>query len=441
MVFQELANHLARLTAARLTDREWRIPRFSTLYIADGPRLKGVPAIKITGTNGKGSVAAMLEACLTAAGWRVGLSTSPHLERITERIRIDGEEISAADFSQHLAELEAFLAGLLQEKGERYIPSFFEALLLITLRAFEQARVDFALFEAGVGGAHDPTSVIPGFLSVLTTVAFDHEAELGGTLAEIAAEKAGIADGESLLILGPALTGEARAAVDRTAAGRGVRVLQARRDRVRSRVRSLSGTRAVIALHGRDLEVELPLLGDSQLDNLATVLAVADAIVDAGFAIGPAGWDGLARVHWPARLEYRPGDPSWLLDGAHNEEAMAALAAFVQESFPKHERLLIYGTTSRKTYRRYLHLLPEIASEVLLTDDFDDAEDRVVLARELEGKVRLGEASCKLGEILTELRRRPGGERRLVVIAGSLYLVGKARGWLNAGVSARGLRS
>lgn len=424
------SDRLVRLTASRSTDREWRIPRFSALYQADGPWLRKVPLIKITGTNGKGSVAAMLEACLTAAGRRVGLSTSPHLERITERIRIRGEFVSTASFASHLDAVEVFLADFLRERGERYVPSFFEALLLITLRVFEEEGVDFAIFEAGVGGAHDPTSVLPGFLSMLTTVAFDHEGELGGTLVEIATEKVGIASSGSLLILGPAIGDGVREAAVQAATRRGVAVRQARRDCVRGLSRDLSGTRAAVLLGGRESEVWLPLLGDFQLDNLSTVVAAVEAIEEAGLRIGPAGLSGLAQTRWPARLEYSPGAPGWLLDGAHNEEAMTALASFVQNTFPDHERVLVYGTTSRKTYRRYLHLLPGIASEVHLTDDFDDAEDRAILARELAGRVALHGEIGSLGEILSRLRDRCGGEQRVVIVAGSLYLVGKARTWL-----------
>lgn len=426
----ELVRRLTELTARRVPDRSWRMERFVKLLEEAGPHWTGVPLVKVTGTNGKGSVCAMLEACLGAAGRRVGLSTSPHLERITERIRIDGCEITPERFEEHLVWLEGFLEDFLGRWGERYTPSFFEALLLVSFRAFEAEEVDFLLYEAGIGGAHDPTSLIPGFLSVLTTVGFDHEGELGETLTAIATEKTGIASPGSALVLGSGIQGEIKAVVEDAVRQRGLRLRQAQSDSVHLRERTSSGMIVDVRTSGGELRVRLPLHGSFQLDNLATVVAAMEEIRQTGILPHVGILAAVERTRWAARMELIEGEPSWLLDGAHNEQAVGALAETVQQLRDGRDCILLYGSTARKRYQRYLPRLGEIATEAWITDDFDDAEDREVLAGEAAKSLKVGAVSGSLEELLERLLARSG--RTLVVVAGSLYLVGRTRSWLGA---------
>ena len=428
----DFERRLIELSAARVPDRELRMERCAALLAETGPLLAGIPLIKVTGTNGKGSVAAMLEACLEAAGKRVGLFTSPHLERVTERLRIGGVEIASADFAAHLEEVESSVGRLLRKRGTRFTPSFFEALLLISLHAFRAAGVDALVYEAGVGGAHDPVSLLPGPLSLLTTVALDHEDELGHSAVQIAREKAGIADAGSILVLGPAVRGQVRRAVAGAAAVRGVRLLRARRDLLESRRADAAGALVEARLHGSgSVVLRLPLAGDFQLDNLATVIAALGELAAAGIVPRePSCLRGVEATCWPSRLQYLPGTPDWLLDGAHNEEAIAALATAVETHHGGRDRVLVFGTAARKSYRRYLHRLPSIAQEAWLTDDFDGAEDCARLTAALAGTMAVTGSSASISELLARLLARPATRGSLVIVAGSLYLAGKVRRWL-----------
>jgi dihydrofolate synthase/folylpolyglutamate synthase len=430
----DFVRRLLALSAARVLDRELRMERCALLLAEIGPLPAGIPLIKVTGTNGKGSVAALLDACLGAAGKRVGLFTSPHLERVTERLRIGGTEIASADFARHLEEVERAVGRLLRRHGARYTPSFFEALLLVSLRAFRAARVDALVYEAGIGGAHDPISLLPGPLSILTTVALDHEDELGHSRIQIAREKAGIADPGSTLVLGPAVRGQVQRTVARVTRARAVRLVRARRDLLACRQSGEAGS-VVEVRHGGggggSIVVHLPLAGDFQLDNLASAVAALGELEAAGIvACNAACLRGVEAACWPSRLQHVAGTPDWLLDGAHNDEAIAALAGAVAARFGARSRLLVFGTAARKSYRRYLHRLPSIAPEVWVTDDFDGAEDRTIVTAALAGTMAVGGSSHSLPELLERLLARPGARESLVIVAGSLYLAGNVRRWL-----------
>jgi dihydrofolate synthase/folylpolyglutamate synthase len=427
----DFARRLLTLSAARVPDREFRLERCALLLAEIGPLPAGIPLIKVTGTNGKGSVAALLEACLGAAGKRVGLFSSPHLDRVTERLRIGGTEIASADFALHLETVERAIGRLLRRHGARYTPSFFEAVLLVSLHAFSAAGVDALVYEAGIGGAHDPISLLPGPLSILTTVALDHEAELGHSRVQIAREKAGIADPGSTLVLGPAVRGQVRRAIARVTQARAVRLVQARRDLLACRQSGETGSVVEVRHRGGSTVVHLPLAGDFQLDNLASATAALGELEAAGIvACNPCCLRGVEAACWPSRLQHVAGTPDWLLDGAHNDEAIAALAGAVAAHYGARSRLLVFGTAARKSYRRYLHRLPAIAPEVWVTDDFDGAEDRTILTAALAGTISVGGSSHSLPELLERVLAQPGARGSLIIVAGSLYLAGNVRRWL-----------
>lgn len=383
--------------------------------------------IKVAGTNGKGSVAAMLEACLRSAGLATGLFTSPHLLRPTERLRIAGREVAAARLESCAQRLEPMLEAFAAGRGPEHLPSFFEILVLLSLVLFEEEGVEVAIYEAGLGGANDVVSRLPAPLSVLTSVGHDHREQLGSSLAAIARDKVGIAEAGSTLVVGPALPEEAQEAVEEEAARRGVTLLPAAAVGIEVVERRLDGTRVHLEDHPGLGSLRLPLVGGFQLANLACAVAAVEALVAGGRLTSAACLAGLARTDWPGRCEHLPGSPAWLLDGAHNGAALAELAAVVEEHFAASPRLLLFGTTRGGEWMEWGPLLERLGGEVCLVEGFFHAVPCGELARGLDGRLPVRRSFAAPEEAVAELTAAPWAAGRVVVVAGSLYLVGRVR--------------
>jgi dihydrofolate synthase/folylpolyglutamate synthase len=358
-----------------------------------------VPALHIAGTNGKGSTAAMTDAILRQAGWRCGLFTSPHLMRFTERIRIDGLEIDG----DHLARLDESVVGT-------GVPlTYFEVATVLALLAFAEAGVDVAVLETGLGGRLDATSACQPLACAITSIALDHEAILGHTLAAIAFEKAGIAKpGVPLLLAELPREADLRIAEVAAAVGAPVR-------------------RTGIDFPPAPVAPALP--GAHQMANAALAVALARAAATArGRAMSEAAIRaGLRDVRWPGRAEQVSADV--LLDCAHNPDGAAALAAMLPES-PL--RILVTSIVRDKDARAMLSRLAPCFDLVIVTrSPSERATPPGELAALLE-RTRYGERHVLViddpGRALDEARARvatvAGG---LVVVAGSIFLVGALR--------------
>ena len=336
------------------------------------------PALHVAGTNGKGSTCAMLEAIARASGLRTGLYTSPHLVRFAERIRIDGEPI--ADVEPVLS--EALTVG--------HDLSFFETATLAAFLAFRAAKVDLAIVEVGIGGRLDATNVLPSpRCSALTGVALDHQAMLGDTLAAIAREKAAIARPGVPFVLG-AMPAEARAAAEELIVAAGAPIVEA-------------------ALPD---DVAVGLAGPHQRANAAVAWTVA------GLAGLTAREAGLASARWPGRLE-RIGDV--LLDGAHNPDGARALAAALAT---EDVGAVVFGALADKSWQEMLAAVATVPAPRLYTAPKGRA---AVPFAELTA-LAPGQEAASLDEAIAQARTLANG--RTVVVCGSLYLVGEARGHL-----------
>jgi dihydrofolate synthase/folylpolyglutamate synthase len=336
----------------------------------------------VAGTNGKGSVCAMVESIARADGMRTGLYTSPHLCRFAERIRIDGDPIE-----------DERLAGLLERALEPSLDlSFFEAATLAAFLAFQEAKVDVAVVEVGLGGRLDATNVLPSpRAAAITRIALDHTDRLGPTLPDIAREKAGIAKPGLDLVLGP-MAPEVRAAIDEVARAHGATT--------------------------SDASVEPPALvglaGAHQRDN-ARIAAMLGARIGATPRAIEAG---IARVRWPGRLE-RIGD--FLLDAAHNPDGATALAShLVSLRVPASRVALVFGTLADKDWRTMLDTLAPHAALRIYVPPHGAARsgvDPLAMAA-----AHPGVAAPSMAEAVALAR-----SSSLVVVAGSLVLVGDAR--------------
>lgn len=388
--------------------------------------LKGRRVVKVAGTNGKGSLCAMLEACVEFEGLRAGLFTSPHLSRVTERFRVGGVEVSPEVLERHAEEVLRDVRRAVESRGEASTPSFFECLILIALRLFREERVDVAIFEAGVGGYNDAVSLLPGEFSAITSIGMDHRERLGDSLEAIAADKAGIASPDSYLIPGPDIPPTLRRIIEADACARGITVCRASLDCVRVIESGLRRPTLVeVSDGGEVVRCELPLLGRHQVGNFATLVALVRVLARRGVVGGLRCLKGVGGTRWAGRLEVRDGQPSYVIDAAHNEQGVAALVASLSDLVPYSERVLLYGASAEKDYRAYLPRLPQLAPEVYLVEGFHRAERTSVIKPLLPGGCRVMRAFGSPEEAVKYFAASPSHRRKFIVAAGSIFMIGE----------------
>lgn len=378
------------------------------------------PVIHVAGTNGKGSVCAMLTEVLVAAGYRVGTNTSPHLERVNERVRIDGVPIDDPTLFEAIEALERDRWAWATSAGLTYAPlTYFEFVTCLALRVFAEQQVDVAVIEVGLGGRLDATNVVSPVVTAITSIGLDHVVQLGPDLASIAGEKAGILKPGVPGVVGP-VAPEARAAIEAKAARVGA-PLWLTGTHVR---REKRGPGWVIDTpEGSVGPVTLALLGAHQGANASVAVGVLHQLRRVGFAVADdAIVAGLSRARVAGRIEeVRPGV---FLDGAHNPDGTVALAAWLSTRPRPARRILLFGMGVDREPRALLTPLLPHFDEVVLTQCAHPAArapmDIWAALGAVDGVVSDGGpiAEC-LHEVLDEADE--------VVIAGSLYLVGEAR--------------
>jgi dihydrofolate synthase/folylpolyglutamate synthase len=394
--------------------------------------------VHVAGTNGKGSTAAMIEAGLRAAGFRTGLYTSPHLIRFNERLRIDGKEIDDAAFAACVEAVRAANEALLTARGRQDHPTFFETVTAVALYGFRRARVDWGVIEVGLGGRLDATNVVRPEAAVITRIGLDHEAFLGKGIEAIAGEKAGILKAGARAVLALQQP-EASAVIERRAHELGVPVVVVGRDWGADDVRHEKGyyrfgARRAASTEPRSVEISLGLAGEHQVENGLTALAALDLLGVEAQAIRR----GVADVEWPARLERIAGDPEILLDAAHNPSGAATLARFLEKHEQDRRRVLVYGAARDKAVEEVASLLFPCADHVILTQA---RVQRAVAPKVLlELTDHLHERIEPVPEVSHALERARAlaGSGGLVVIAGSVFLVGDVKAVLEGAETTEG---
>lgn len=374
------------------------------LGLLDHPESR-YPSILVGGTNGKGSVSAMLDAMLTASGRRTGLYTSPHLVRPNERIRIAGDDVATAELHRLLSLVRAAcVRGLAEGKLDGH-PSFFEVMTAAALCAFCDAGVDVAVLEVGLGGRLDATNATEPIVSAIVTVSLDHVGTLGTTLEAIALEKAGIMRKGRRLVSGVVSSDV-------------VAVLRARCD-------ALGATFVDARLTQLPSGVELALDGDHQRGNARVAVAAFEAFaLESGRASDPtAVRHGLEKVRWSGRLQWIPGTPSILVDGAHNVAGAEALAAHLALRGGPKPVLLCAAMADKDILGILSPLVPHVASVVTTKPAVlraAESDDVAAVARKLGLSAR---AETEPARALQQARELAGPDG-VVLVAGSLYLVG-----------------
>lgn len=401
--------------------------RIQALVHSMGKPQRAYASIHLTGTNGKTSTARMITSLLMAAGQRVGTYTSPHLQDVRERFRVNGEPIGIDDLLAGLDALGPHIERVEQATGE--MVTFFEASTALCLWAFARARIDTGVVEVGMGGRFDATNVIDARVAVLGSVQLDHP-QLGTTVSEVAWEKAGIiADGAT--VVSANTTGAPADVIAREVAERGAALHLVDRDfGVIGRTLTPRGQRVCLrGINGRDYTVDLPLHGAHQAVNAACALAAVQAYLGDELD-GATVRAGFAAVRSPGRLELlftRAGVPV-LLDGAHNPAAMRVLARALHELHGDRRRIAVLGVMADKDLPAMVELLAPVVTEVIVTvPDSPRAAtaEQVAAACDDVGMT----VTAQVPEVGAAVRAAAdrAGRHGMVVVTGSLYTVGDAR--------------
>jgi dihydrofolate synthase/folylpolyglutamate synthase len=377
--------------------------------------------VHVAGTNGKGSVCAMVASVLQSAGYRVGMMPKPHLISYTERIQVDQRPIAETDFAALLTEIQPIINKVASELGP---PTEFEILTSAALYYFARAGIDLLVCEVGLGGRLDSTNVLDLGVTVITNIALDHTQHLGSTLEAIAAEKAGILKPESIAITGaqpPAL-----GVIEARARGQQIPLLRLGQEiEVAATDKDWAGVQATITTPaGTYRDLRIPLLGLYQADNAALAVAAIDALRSRGWDISDGALrDGLARTRWPGRLEVIDRNPIVLVDGAHNPAGLERSLAAVQKLANSRPLVIVLGAMKDKDLPAMLALLRRVYAPVIFSRiDWHRAASPALLAAEFRGESETAESSA---EALDRARER-AGRNGIVLVCGSLYLVGEA---------------
>jgi dihydrofolate synthase/folylpolyglutamate synthase len=385
------------------------------------------PSVHVAGTNGKGSVSAMLEEILRGHGFRTGLYTSPHLVSVEERIRVGGEAITPERFCVLLERIRGTIEGLMAAGRLVYHPTFFEVLTALAFVHFAESRLDVAVLEVGMGGRFDATNVVRPLVAVITTISRDHEKHLGSTLRQIAFEKAGIIKPGVPVVCGVP-GGVALREIRRLARERGAPLVQVFGPRTRLEASRTDGAFRFRYASGADEYAYTPgLAGRHQGTNAAVAIAAAEVLGRTWRPLRKAGiLRGIRRTRWPGRLETVSRQPLVVLDGAHNEEGTDSLASYIRSVIRK-PAILVFAAMKDKDIRAMARRLFPQAQTVILTRVPHKRsalpEEIWEAAREFRDRIRLEpDVSTAVRLALEE-----SAGRTPVVIAGSLFLVGEVK--------------
>lgn len=432
MNFDESVSHLLSLGHETLA-MKLGLENVTRLLARLGDPHTAYPSVQIAGTNGKGSTAAMLAGVCRAARLRAGLYTSPHLVSITERVRIDGREISREEFARQVTRVREASERVREESGA--LPTFFEQVTAIALCVFRDASVRVAILETGLGGRLDATTAARATTVAITPVSLDHQEYLGDTLADIASEKAAVIRAGVRAVVAPQET-DAKEVILRRCRETGVEPRFSTEDV--SVVGACGEGRLRVTLRtGRETYagVCLALRGRHQLTNAAVAVALAESLADDGFGITREHIvEGLERAEHAGRLEViEDGVHTLLLDGAHNPAGARALRAYLDE-FVGAKVTMVFGAMREKALDEIGSALFPAAERLVLTEP---QSPRAATVQELLRAVppqdppRSVALAPSVPDALTLARAQtpPGG---MICVTGSLYLVGEVKALLAA---------
>ena len=417
MSYPDSVRYLYSLGNELKAGAKFGLERMHILLAALGNPEAGQRFIHVAGTNGKGSTAAFIASILRQSGMRTGLYTSPHLIEPTERIQIDGRNITPKEFADAFGTVHEAAESLLRSDRIDAHPSYFETVTAMALLLFRK-RVDIGVIEVGLGGRLDATNVIAPELCVITPVSYDHEAYLGNTLESIAREKAGILKLHVSVVVAKQEK-VADAVIEQRASELHCPLLRVSDSSIQVQQVTPYGSR--FSLDGILYECSLP--GRHQIENAAiAVLASRQLGIDEADI-----HEGLRKARWPGRLELVARDPDFILDGAHNPGGAAALASYIREFYMHRPVWLVYGAMRDKAIEEVTESLFPLAQRLIVTaPDFPRAlRPQAILDLTQHPNATLTNTVPEAIAVA-----RTATDKTAVFFAGSLYLVGEARSLL-----------
>ncbi len=425
-----LGRELASPQHARV--QKFGLGNIEILAEALGNPEKTIACAHVAGTNGKGSTAAMLDSILRASGRRTGLYTSPHLERINERIRIDGTDISDEDFAAAWTRVQAAIESLLATGTLTSHPTYFECMTAMAFIAFKSAKIRFAIYEVGLGGRLDSTNIVEPQVAVITSIDFDHEAFLGHSIAEIAREKAGIIK-EGAWVVSSVERPEAREVIAQRCKEMKARLVEIDTAWKMEESSASNGhyrTMAIAGDTGKRISIEPALPGRFQIRNALAAATAAELLRGRDFSITDESIArGIREVRWPGRLEKLKEKPAVYLDGTHNPEGARELVKFWKENFSGRRILLVYGAMRDKAVDEIAGLLFPAADFVVLTEPIQPRAISTQLLSEMTSHLAKEFVTVPNPADALEHALAMASENDAIFATGSLYLVGDLRSY------------
>lgn len=411
--------------------RKFDLAAMQVLMEALGSPQQRFRSVLIAGTNGKGSTASTLASVLRTGGFRVGLYTSPHLIRVNERIRINGQDISDDDCASCYFRVDDCARKLVADGRLQWHPSFFETMTALAFLEFAEREVDIAVLEVGMGGRLDATNIVEPMVSVITDISLDHTEWLGGTIAEIAREKAGILRENGVLVTLPQHP-EANQAIGEAAVA-----LHARGVNAAEYVpaRGSEGGAYELTILGERILIAPPLAGSHQHRNVALAIAAAVELSNHyGYKLSAnLIAEGVHATRWPGRLERfsRPGQPDVLMDVAHNPAGVWALRSALSHVDPQPRTMtVVFGCLKDKAFSEMGQILFPMFETVVLTEvpsPRTASLDELRKAAEATG-VRVITSANPHEALARAMEITPTDG--IIVVAGSVYLAGELRALL-----------
>lgn len=375
--------------------------------------------VHIAGTNGKGSVAAMLASVAHSAGYRVGLYTSPHLIDVRERIRLNGKMIAERQLAEVITSL--------QPVAEKYQATYFETLTAAALLFFARQQAQIVMFEVGLGGRLDATNVVRPEVTVITSISFDHTEHLGGTLHQIAAEKAGIIKEGVPCVIGD-LPEEAHKVIEQTCRERRAPLQYA--NSLSVKIVEQSPASMHLSLAGASpfaVPVQTPLVGRHQAVNVAIVATVCEILTRLGWSISAEFFQhGLCTTQWSGRYEIIRHEPTVVVDVAHNPAAMAELMVLIKKHFSQRKKLIVIGLLKDKDRREICRQIAAVADVILPVEPQSQrALPAIELKRQFDGLHDAVREPTTVAQGV-EAALKAAGAQTLICITGSHFVVGEA---------------
>jgi len=387
------------------------------------PHLKA-RSIHIAGTNGKGSVAAMVASALTASGYTTGLYTSPHLHSLTERIKVDGELITEQELVDLVEKIKPEVEAVNRKASYGRLTTF-ELLTALGFTYFKLKGVDFQVVEVGLGGRLDATNVVQPEACIITSISFDHTDLLGGSLVELATEKAGIIKPGCIVVSSPQAN-EVAQVIEKVCARCGARLVRVGSD-VTWQNLGFASNRQLLRVIGRldNYELSSPLLGLYQLENTATAVAALEALAERSFNISKGSIiDGLARVSWAGRFQILHHHPTLVVDGAHNPDSARKLKQSLEQYFNFDRATLVIGVSADKDIAGIVSELAPIFNKVIVTRS---QHQRAMTLPPIVAEFRKhGIEVQPVADVPSALSLALAGGGDLICVSGSLFVVAEA---------------